>query len=1063
MDSFQGRRFAGGGGGDLQQPQQNPFPNPYHHQPQSHSLPASSYPFPPPPPNHNHYPSPPPPPPPHHISSQNQPPPPQWVHPDGHFQQQQQHHPAFPPPYPSPYAAQPVQQHQYPPHSSLHHAPQMQPPPLPPSAYPPPPHQGWGGQSWPQNQAWEYSERNLTYNAVDDWAARAKAWATAKSGTDIHHSHPQVVPEGKTEVHSHTYRDQYQATMGPPTDAQQSLLSQSTNQQPPHFSMNQQKQVDHAYLSASLASGPIYVGDMHIHSTTGEEAAAQRKDHTSPGENFGRTPSIFEQEVPYSYSSIPGNRDTVSKLHLPALSTQKGFAHPPPAFTNPNVAVDQYDLTHCGQSAKYATDPSNMPLDFESRPLLGLESHSKISYVPIPSESMGMMDHDAITMPAHAWAPPAAPAVLPQVSISESVSQLDHPFVPHPTLGPQPSPVYGRLMGPEFRPSVPPTSPPFGLVTGTSLNHATIMPADASANFNLSGRPKKAAVPNWLREEIIKNKSSIASTYVGHQSGNSYNSMGLEDDDKLYRTGDQIDNKSADSTKSSVDEDDDEDGAEAVRSAAVNQEIKRVLTEVLLKVTDELFDEIAMKVLDEDDLIDEMTENKELGNLKVPIVGVSTTKASAKVLATVEEDQTENGVHVSSGMRSPAGDILGLASYASDEDEDEDVAKNSKSLSVNESRSSENEPRNGEIEKNLNNKGPLRDPDGVANGRLESIGSSKSNSRNHVANSVRTDPTVSDSKLPNRAKEPKDSSVTSSQHLPHKNDLPSEISSDGYNVSESKGKTVSNKVMKVENALTANAVGESLTAEEHARELKKFNSSERYPEKRSYSKETVKKESHITGKSISEVSDCTETINYENKRLKESAKGRNNSNDTTEERSKRRANSKESDAKGHDSINNKKMGVVKDKKERDKEDTERKTDKSKDNREGKSKRDTKDSRYVSRKSPSQRSRSSKEGSLHSHGISNDESCEVSKRRRMHSRSPSPSRSKARQVSRPPNRKHSHHRHSPYSSERRLVMKFPSFLRLTLYVAPKNNFHPGECELSSKALLPSNWFYFLCSY
>ncbi|KAG6469087.1 hypothetical protein ZIOFF_073785 [Zingiber officinale] len=351
----------------------------------------------------------------------------------------------------------------------------------------------------------ENNEYCLTYNAVDDWAARAKAWAIAKSGTDIHHrNNPQIVPEGRrTEVHSQTYRDQYQATVGPPTDAQQSLLSQSTNQQPPHFTMKQQKQVDHAYLSASLASGSVYVENMHIHSTTGEEAAAQRKDHTSPGENVGPTPSIFEQEVPSSYSSIPGNRNTVSKIHLPVLSTQEGFVHPPPAFTDPNVAVDQSDLTHGGQSANYATNPSNVPLDFESRPLLDLESHSKINYVPIPSESMGMMDHDVITMPAHAWAPPAAPAVLPQVSISES----------------------------------------------------------------------------W----------EFSQFYLG-------------DDDKLYRTSDQIDNKSADSTKSTEDEDDDEVGAEAVRSAAVNQEIKRVLTEVLLKVTYDLFADIATKVLDEDDL-----------------------------------------------------------------------------------------------------------------------------------------------------------------------------------------------------------------------------------------------------------------------------------------------------------------------------------------------------------------------------------------------------------------------------------------------------------------------------
>ncbi|KAK1381899.1 hypothetical protein POM88_019634 [Heracleum sosnowskyi] len=35
------------------------------------------------------------------------------------------------------------------------------------------------------------------------------------------------------------------------------------------------------------------------------------------------------------------------------------------------------------------------------------------------------------------------------------------------------------------------------------------------------------------------------------------------------------------------------DDAEIARTAAINHEIKRVLTEVLLKVTDELFDEIA--------------------------------------------------------------------------------------------------------------------------------------------------------------------------------------------------------------------------------------------------------------------------------------------------------------------------------------------------------------------------------------------------------------------------------------------------------------------------------------
>lgn len=67
----------------------------------------------------------------------------------------------------------------------------------------------------------------------------------------------------------------------------------------------------------------------------------------------------------------------------------------------------------------------------------------------------------------------------------------------------------------------------------------------------------QAAVPNWLREEIIKNKSVIASTYASHQSGSSHNSMGSEDDDKSYRKADQAD-KSVDSAKSTDDDEDDE-------------------------------------------------------------------------------------------------------------------------------------------------------------------------------------------------------------------------------------------------------------------------------------------------------------------------------------------------------------------------------------------------------------------------------------------------------------------------------------------------------------------------
>ncbi|WOL03649.1 protein SON [Canna indica] len=1010
MDSFQDRRFAASGG-DLQQPhppQQNHFPNPYHHQPQSHPLPTANYPYPPPPPPHHHhrYPSPPPPPPPP-ISSQHQPPPPHqqqpWAPPDGHLQQNY-HHPALPPPYPQPmppYAVQPMPHHQYPP--PPHHGP-LPPPhqhhlsslPPPPSVYHQPPRQGWGGPSWTQHQGWEYSERNLPYNNEDDWAARAKAWAAAKSVVTDNHPTSQVVPDGRMEAHGYTFHDQYQATIGP-SDTQQSLLSQTTNQQQlPHYALDQQKQANHLHGSSSFSSGlTSYVADTRLHYNAGEEAIALHKDHTSPARNLGSTSSIYEQEVPYSYSSVSGNRDVLSQFPLPSLPLQEGFTHPQPPLTDHNVAVHQPDFTHGRQPSSYMSDASNKPLNFEPRPASDIEPHTKAIYGPTdPSQSMGMTGHDATAISVNAWNPTAA-GVLPQ---------LDPSFVPQPAIGPHPS-VYGRLPGPNFRPTVAPATSPFGLVTGASVNQATILPADASGSFNISERPKKAAVPNWLREEIIKNKSVIASTYASHQSG-SLNSMGSDDNDKSYRKVDQTDNKSVDSTKSTDDEEDDEDDADAARSAAINQEIKRVLTEVLLKVTDDLFDEIAMKVLNEEDPIDEVYDCKDLGKDKDPSPVVSTPKASANVLVTVKESKTGNGVNESSGLHSLEGDILGLASYASDEEDIE--TQNSKDLLANggNGRPSENELKNGTNEKNILNQGELgKDPDGLSERVYPNDYSKKSDARNHTDKFLSKDASFSDDKLHNHVNE----------HLGSKSGLAS--TSDDPNASYSKGIT-SKGGTKSDKMSSNNKAGALVSTKDHVRGLKDINSNDRHLDKRSYSKESVKKESAASYKSNSDTSDSIETISNENKsRLKENDDKRNNRKESEESRG---AKARNSDSRSHRSTKDHKMGVTKDKKESDKEDIERKKEKFKDEKEGDSRRCTKDSRHSNRKSrsPSHRGRSSKEISLLGHGsISTDEPSEASKKRRMQSRSPSPIRSRTRQVSRSPHRKHSHRRHSPYSSDR----------------------------------------------
>lgn len=67
----------------------------------------------------------------------------------------------------------------------------------------------------------------------------------------------------------------------------------------------------------------------------------------------------------------------------------------------------------------------------------------------------------------------------------------------------------------------------------------------------------QASVPNWLREEIIKNKSVITSSTFEHPK-EEFESIEDEAVDKSLGKADQADSKSIDSSKSTEEEDDDE-------------------------------------------------------------------------------------------------------------------------------------------------------------------------------------------------------------------------------------------------------------------------------------------------------------------------------------------------------------------------------------------------------------------------------------------------------------------------------------------------------------------------
>ncbi|KAJ6797782.1 Uncharacterized protein M6B38_215340 [Iris pallida] len=665
---------------------------PHHQQPQNW-YPSSSPPPPPPPPpppgggvgggGYHQLPSGYPPIPHHH----------QWPPPDSRH-----HHPhqfQSPPPYglsssvPSPYSAPPppshLQQHQQQyPSPPLPPRPQypMPPPPPPPqqqmahqhpppphSSFPPPNHQAWGNPSWGQHQGWAHPDINIPYNNEEDWAARARAWAAAKSGTENHHTQPHFAPTWRADEHNYAYQDHYQQTFDARTDMEQHSRPQSSIQHLPITSSG----------SSSYSTGY----------RAGDEAIASDRDHmASPQKRYVPSASIYEQEVPYSYSSAPGKREVFNQVdgsHVPMplpMPSIQGH-HSLPSVPIQMSSAEQPHFTNHGPPKDFLSDARDRPLEFEPRSSSDHESYEKLSYgLSGPTGVLGVMDHDMHVPPISSWSTSTAAtgAGYPQLPLGPSGTQFDASFIPQASLPVHPAPVFVGMPVPSFQHNMPHASAPFGLGPGSSLNHSAAFPVDANGGLSLPERPKKAAVPNWLREEIIKKKAVVSSTVPMQSTGSSLDCVGPEDSDKSLRRADQADSKSIDSTKSTEDEEDDEEDVEAARSAAINQEIKRVLTEVLLKVTDELFEEIATKVLNEDKLTVEVEENPVHGKQVSSPAETSTPKASARILVPVKRENNKvDGVAEDSSTSSPGGDILGLGNYASDasDDDGDDKMQNS--------------------------------------------------------------------------------------------------------------------------------------------------------------------------------------------------------------------------------------------------------------------------------------------------------------------------------------------------------------------------------------------------
>ncbi|CAK7332575.1 unnamed protein product [Dovyalis caffra] len=639
---------------------------------------------------------------------------------DGYPQQQQHHHGYMRPPPPQQQQQQQQQQcHRRrriltttttstsPDHQSLNsrkealHAPPPPPPPPsssypypthlpsqshlfpPPRPYVPPPtqpySQEWGNPNWGQHQAWEYP---AAHNHVEDWAAKARAWAAAKQGAlEDQHPQSQFTPVGRSEEQS-PYYDQYPQTVDTHYQGvqQQPFPAVGYQQFPVSAAPSHQLPLAYPQENASFNMGESSYGSDRPLAYTGGAATSNA------------SPSVHQQEVPSSYSSVTGKEEIVDpkeqfykSLPLPISSAQEGQHHLLPSLpaTGRSVLTEQ-PFAYSNQASNPTADLSNQPLEFAPGFNRDHDPHMQSSYAT-HHDSAGTMRGIGSSGPIpsiSSWNPavttgvvyPPIPPVLPPGPQDPTI------VVPSSVSG-HAAPPFGSFPGTSFQPTISPAGVPYCLGAGNAL-HPTGGFTDAYGVSNVSERPKKASVPNWLKEEIIK-ASVMTKPSLEHPREET---QSIEDEgvDKSFGKGNQAGSKSIDSPRSTEEDDDDEDYAEAARTAAINQEIKRILTEVLSKVTDELFDEIAMKVLDEDDLMVEVEHQSVASNQKVSSPSHpanSTPKAFAKVLVPVRTNESENEDVNEKASSSSPGNVLGLANYASDEDDDDDDEIQSSSIS----------------------------------------------------------------------------------------------------------------------------------------------------------------------------------------------------------------------------------------------------------------------------------------------------------------------------------------------------------------------------------------------
>ncbi|XP_044968132.1 pollen-specific leucine-rich repeat extensin-like protein 2 isoform X3 [Hordeum vulgare subsp. vulgare] len=664
----------------------------------------------------------------------------------------------------------------------------------------------------------------------------------------------------------------------------------------------------------------------------------------------------------------PGNGNAMLQYPSPraqpslsASSVQDGFPRGPPGV--PGHGVPSYRIM---------ADPSDQPLEFNDRKAPDMAVHETINIRSTAPTAVS--EHGTVPTSTQSWGPSATVGYFHPAPVPPQASQMD------PSL--HGGPLFGALSGSNY---VPPAA--FGVGSVTEA-----FPTDANTLFNVAERSKKPPVPNWLREELLKKKSTPVSASV--QRSTNYDSMESEDAAEPPKRADQNDSRSIGSAKSIVADEADEDEVEAARTAAINKEIKRVLTEVLLKVTDDLFNEIATKVMNEDNLSAEPNETTGVSSSKELGLGESKVKTTAKVVVPAKPNSVSStGRSDGIGLSSPKGALLGLASYDSD-DEDDDGDGDGKGLISNLS----SEIKVGaalpkESEKNID--GALHNN---SNGSIASL-QSVSSGDDHKSSDERSQsrPTAESEREPSIHDTQNGEAKTSIQPIGviHKTN---EKAHGHAEVDFQNGKTssVHHTENNNNNAESTHRHFERKSHEKDLKEPKVVNGIDSEPSRTDKFRDGDKH-------SMPENTDKKGTYKEEKGSDRYAKHGLDRWDDAKRDR----------------------KDLPKDASERKRDSADRR-DIAKDGNDDRSRQITKSSAsHSSRRSrsPNGRSRTRNESSSRVRGsISSDEPSDNAKRRKSHSRknsmSPSPPKSRSRRVSRSPPSKHSHRRHSPYSSAER---------------------------------------------